>query len=217
MVGVRDRPHRGGNGTVVYTDPGRYGVLDGYDARDGDVVLVTHDHHYDSDGIRRVANDDATVVVYEAVDPSGIDRPVEMLDELPYDLVRTAVDDELMLIDETVTVAVTPAQNLPPERGSHVPGFGCGYRFTVDGTAVYWPGDTDRLEEFDAIETSVLLANIGGGPVMDRHDAAAIAEAVGPDLVVPIHYDTIPMLEADSAAFVVDVACRSIPISLDEN
>ena len=67
-----------GEDTVAYTDPGRYGVLSGewadryggadypsggpYEATDGDVVLVTHDHHYD-DAVERVANDDATVVV----------------------------------------------------------------------------------------------------------------------------------------------------------
>ena len=73
-----------GSETTVYADPGRYGVLTGewsvpdgvdtrhpagpaYDARDGDVVLVTHDHHYDPDGLRRVAAQDATLV-----DPSGV-------------------------------------------------------------------------------------------------------------------------------------------------
>ena len=57
----------------VYTDPGRYGVLTGewepdtedighppsrdYREQDGDVVVVTHIHHYDPDGIERVASD----------------------------------------------------------------------------------------------------------------------------------------------------------------
>ncbi|MFT4945204.1 MAG: L-ascorbate metabolism protein UlaG (beta-lactamase superfamily), partial [Halovenus sp.] len=66
--------------TVVYLDPGRYGVLTGEwtadspavadahppatDTRpeDGDVVCVTHRHHYDPDGIDRVAAPDATVL-----------------------------------------------------------------------------------------------------------------------------------------------------------
>ncbi|MDZ5810079.1 MBL fold metallo-hydrolase, partial [Halorubrum sp. AD140] len=44
------------SGPVAYTDPGRYGVLDDYWARDGDLVVVTHDHHYDPEGIRSVAS-----------------------------------------------------------------------------------------------------------------------------------------------------------------
>ncbi|TKX86522.1 MBL fold metallo-hydrolase, partial [Halorubrum sp. SS5] len=77
-------------GPVAYTDPGRYGVLDDYWARDGDLVVVTHDHHYDSDSIRSVASEDATLVIYEAVDPAGIDRDVEPIDALAadYDVVR---------------------------------------------------------------------------------------------------------------------------------
>lgn len=205
----------GADGTVVYTDPGRYGVLDGLDPRDGDVVLVTHDHHYDSDGIRRVAAPDATLVVFEAVDAAGIGREVEAVDALPFAVHRVAVGGEIEVADGAVTVEATPAQNVPPDRGSHIPGFGCGYRFTVDDTSVFWPGDTDLLEALEAVEASIYLANIGGGPVMDRHDAAELAAAIGPDLVVPIHYDTLEALEADAEAFAVDVATRSIPVALD--
>ncbi|TKX82668.1 MBL fold metallo-hydrolase, partial [Halorubrum sp. SS5] len=44
---------------------------------------------------------------------------------------------------------------------------------------------------------------------------ADLAEAMGPDLVVPIHYDTFDLLEADGEAFAGDVASRSIPVALD--
>jgi hypothetical protein len=37
-----------GTERVVYLDPGRYGVLDGYDARDDDVVSIAYDRHYNS-------------------------------------------------------------------------------------------------------------------------------------------------------------------------
>ncbi len=212
----------GPGGTVVYTDPGRYGVLDGYEAGDGDVVLVTHDHHYDSDGIRRVAADDATVVVHEAVDADSIDRDVDRVEDLPYEVVRIDVGSQLTLADGAVEIWATPAYNEadgPHARAdgtvSHPPGDGCGYRFSVDGRTVFWPGDSDVLDAFSTIETSVFLANIGGSIVMDRHEAADLAEILMPDLVVPIHYDTIEVLEADAEAFAVDVASRSIPVALD--
>lgn len=37
-----------GTERVVYLDPGRYGILDGYDARDDNVVSIAYDHHYNS-------------------------------------------------------------------------------------------------------------------------------------------------------------------------
>lgn len=200
-------------GTVVYTDPGRYGVLDGYDERDGDIVLVTHNHHYDPDGIERVAADDATVVLYEAIDPADIDRDVASVEDLAYETIRVDVDDHLTI--DGVEITVTPAHNLPPGSGSHPPGFGCGFCFTLDNHRVFWPGDTDRLDQFDELDVSVLLANIGGTIVMDRTKAAELADRLEPDLVVPIHYNTIEILETDDEAFAADVASRSIPVALD--
>jgi L-ascorbate metabolism protein UlaG (beta-lactamase superfamily) len=246
------------SGYVAYVDPGRYGVLtgewtppeevdpvtgggDGHDrlphpdpvdyyARDADLVCVTHDHHYDSDAIRRVASEDATVLVYDAVDASGIERSgepdVEPVADLPYDVVR--VDDETHLSlggadGPAVEAWTTAAYNDPdgphlrPDGSPYHPqGFGCGFLLSLEGTTVFWPGDSDALPAFERIEASLFLANISGGPAMDRHEAADLAEAIDPDLVVPIHYNTISLLRTDSAAFAADVAGRSIPVALDE-
>jgi len=223
--------------TVVYTDPGRYGVLTGewepdtpgvghppareYDARDGDVVLVTHDHHYDSDGVRRVASDDATVVVYENVDAERTGRDVEVPEELPYEVERVAYGDELTV--NGVEIGVIPAYNDPegPRADSqgnvpHPEGFGCGFLFTLGGEQVLWTGDSDVLGDHRTLDVSLFVPPIGKSFTMNRHDAADLAEEVDPDLVVPIHYNTFEALEADSGAFAADVAGRGIPVALDE-
>ncbi|OYR56426.1 MBL fold metallo-hydrolase [Halorubrum halodurans] len=215
-------------GPVVYTDPGRYGVLDDYWARDGDVVLVTHDHHYDPAGIRSVADADATLVIYEGVEPDRIGRDVEPIAELEadYDVVR--VDDEARVDveadDGTVPVWTVAAHNEPDgpcanDDGTvpHPEGFGCGFLFSVGDRTVLWPGDGDALDGLAELDVGVLLANIGGGGIVsDRHAAADLAERMAPDLVVPIHYDAFDDLEADAEAFAADVAARSIPVALDE-
>lgn len=253
----------GPDGTVVYTDPGRYGCLTGewradseeaadahppardYRANDGDLVVVSHDHHYDSDGIRRVASDDATLVVYDAVYPEGIDRDVEPLDDLPYDVVR--VDDETDTLLSDVVVRSVPAYNSPdgPNVDSngdpiHPEGFGCGYLLTLGDTTgspradragssrtecararrgealtVFWPGDSDVLEGHAELDVDVFLAPIGNS-TMDSQDAAALAGELDPELVVPLHYNTIAALEADSGAFAADVAREGVPVALDE-
>jgi L-ascorbate metabolism protein UlaG (beta-lactamase superfamily) len=50
---------------------------------------------------------------------------------------------------------------------------------------------------------------------MDRHEAADLAETIGPDLVIPIHYDTFEAIEADPEAFRRDLAEREIAVRLD--
>ncbi|SEO83543.1 L-ascorbate metabolism protein UlaG, beta-lactamase superfamily [Halogranum amylolyticum] len=212
------------DGFVAYLDPGRYGVLDDYHARDGDLVCVTHNHHYDTDGIASVAKDDATVVVFEGVDATSIDRDVTPVDELPYDVVRVGEEDHLTVGDlGQVDLWSLPAYNEADgphadEDGDvvHPRGFGCAFLLSIGGRTVFWPGDSDALDGFRQLEVSLFLANIGGSVVMDRHEAADLAEALDPDLVLPIHYDTIELLETDAEAFVVDVAERSIPVVLDE-
>jgi L-ascorbate metabolism protein UlaG (beta-lactamase superfamily) len=230
------------DGFVAYVDPGRYGVLTGewtapspaaeaahpepadYHARDGDVVCVTHNHHYDSDGVERVAKDGATLVVHEAVDADAIGRDVVAPEALPYEVVRVSDDDHLRVGPESdVDVWTVAAYNDPDgpyarDDGSviHPCGEGCGYLLSLDGTTVFWPGDSDAHDAFARLEVSLFLANISGSVCMDRHDAADLAEALDPDLVLPIHYNTLDFLEADSAAFASDVARRGVPVVLDE-
>jgi L-ascorbate metabolism protein UlaG (beta-lactamase superfamily) len=224
--------------SVVYTDPGRYGVLTGewtppseaassahpsgpaYDAGDGDVVLVTHDHHYDPDGVRRVADESATLVVYEGVDAKRAGRAPGP-EALPYDVIRVG-EHETVTVDG-VEVTSVPAYNDPdgPHVGDggepvHPRGFGVGYRFVLDGVPVFWPGDSDAVPEHEELDVSFFLANVCGSVAMDRHEAATLASTLDPDLACPIHYDTLGSLTADSRAFAADVAARGVPVVLDE-
>jgi len=154
-----------GEESVVYVDPGRYGVLTGewepdtdgighppsrdYRAGDGDVVCVTHVHHYDPDGIERVAADDATVVAFEGIDGQAADRDLPPLDELPYEIRRVGTKESLET-DAGVRVWSVPAYNerdgpntRPDGTPYHPEGFGCGFVLDVEGTRVLYPGDTD--------------------------------------------------------------------------
>jgi L-ascorbate metabolism protein UlaG (beta-lactamase superfamily) len=227
-----------GDSFVAYLDPGRYGVLTGewtrgypdsthpepveYDARDGDLVCVTHDHHYDSDGIERVARPDATLAVYEAVDASRISRGVRPVSDLPHEVVRPHDNDDLRV--GSVEVRTVPAYNHVDgpradahENVSHPEGFGCGFLLDFDGTTVFWTGDTDVLDFHAGLNVDVFVPPIGGTTLtMDQREVADLAGALDPDLVVPMHYDTFERLDADSRAFAADVAKRGVPVALDE-
>lgn len=47
---------------------------------------------------------------------------------------------------------------------------------------------------------------------MDRHDAAALARTIEPELVIPIHYDTFEAIETDVDAFTTDLETDGIRV-----
>ena len=207
-------------GTTVYIDPGRYGVLDDYDGADGDVVCVTHGHHYDADGIRAVARPDATVVAFDGINTHRIDRDVERFADLPYEV--RSVDSESDIAVGDAIVRTTAAYNDPD--GLHVrangdpyhpKGRGCGFHVTIEGVSVYCPGDTDVLEGHEHLAVDVFCPPIGGTCTMDRHEAAGLAVALDPGLIIPIHYDTVDAIDADAETFAADLAERGVEVRLD--
>jgi len=229
-----------GADTVVYVDPGRYGVLTGewtadsdgaesahppardYRPEDGDVVFVTHRHHYDPDGIERVASEGATVVVFDGVDVHRTDRTDTRPVDLPYE-VRTVGLEEQGLLDGVAfwTIAAHNHADGPHTRPDGTPihprGMGCGYLLSVDGTRVFLPGDTDVLEGHDRLEVDVFLPPIGGAYTMDREAAADLAIGLSPSLVVPTHYNTFAAIETDSDAFEQSLADAGVAVELDES
>jgi L-ascorbate metabolism protein UlaG (beta-lactamase superfamily) len=190
------------DGTVVYLDPWSE-EIEG-EPGDADFVFVTHADfdHYDPDGIRAVSTDGTEIAVYETVSTGDLARDVTPL----------GMDDDKSV--EPIGVRTVPAYNRPDgthvrENGEpyHPEGEGIGLVLTIDGVAVYFPGDTDFLDAHRAIDADVLLPPIGGGPTMDRHEAAEMVESVAPDLVIPVHYDTdeIGIIDADAEAFEASV------------
>jgi L-ascorbate metabolism protein UlaG (beta-lactamase superfamily) len=226
-------------GTVAYIDPGRYGVLTGdwsadskaaehahpparrYRENDADIVFLTHIHHYDPDGIDRVADDGTTIVAFDGINERNSSRDLPRLVELPYETRRVGLESEGVVEDVpywTVNAYNHPdGEHIDPDGTPHHPeGLGCGYLLSLDETRVFWPGDTDVLAGHAELDVDVLIPPIGGSFTMDRDGAAALADDLQPDLVVPIHYNTFQDLETDSQAFAADVASRGVPVALDE-
>ena len=227
-----------GQDTVVYTDPGRYGVLSGewepdtdgighppardYRPEDADVVCLTHVHHYDPEGIERVSGPDTTVVAFESIEDHVLDRELPPLSSLPCD-VRTVGDKDTITVAD-VPIWTVPAYNEPngphtrPDGTPfHPQGFGCGFVVSIEGKRVLYPGDTDALGPHQNVDVSVFCPPIGPRFTMDRHEAARLAAQMQPELVVPVHYNTFSTLETDSREFAADVAEAGVPVALDES
>jgi L-ascorbate metabolism protein UlaG (beta-lactamase superfamily) len=226
--------------TVVYVDPGRYGCLTGewepdterargahppgrdYRPEDGDAVFVTHRHHYDPDGIERVASEDATVVTFEGINIHETPRTDVRPADLPYEVRSVGMETEGVVAG--VPFWTVPAYNHPDGPHTrpdgtpvHPEGSGCGYLLTMDGTRVFYPGDSDVLDGHAELDVSLFLVPIGGTFTMDREAAASLAAELAPDLALPVHYNTFEGIEADSRAFAADVAASSVPVVIDES
>lgn len=104
--------------------------------------------------------------------------------------------------------------------GSGIPGgHACGFIINFYGKTFYHAGDTGifgdmallgRLERID-----VALLPIGDNFTMGPSDAAEAANLIRPGLVVPMHYNTWPIIAQDPAPFKKDVEGRfGIPVHI---
>jgi L-ascorbate metabolism protein UlaG (beta-lactamase superfamily) len=84
-----------------------------------------------------------------------------------------------------------------------------GLLINIGGKTIYFAGDTCLFGDMKLIAerdpVDIFIAPIGGHYTMDRHDAVVACQFVGAETVIPMHYDTFPPIETDSAAFKSDV------------
>lgn len=104
-------------------------------------------------------------------------------------------------------VKLTPAWHgcpAPPAGGLRYGGVACGFIIEVEGKKVYHSGDTGLTMEMKLLEDEkieIALLPIGGYYTMDGDDAARAVQLIRPRVVVPMHYDTFPLIKADPRAF----------------
>jgi L-ascorbate metabolism protein UlaG (beta-lactamase superfamily) len=76
-----------------------------------------------------------------------------------------------------------------------------GFVFQMDGTRVYFAGDTDFIPEMKSITCDIALLPVSGTYVMTAEEAAEATEAIKPKIVVPMHYAAIVGTEGDAQEF----------------
>lgn len=76
----------------------------------------------------------------------------------------------------------------------------------ADGKTLYYTGDTGLFLDMKLIgemngPIDYMLLPIGDNYTMDINDAIRAAELVRPKIVIPLHYDTFPVIKADPGEF----------------
>ncbi len=176
---------RSAQGTVVYFDP--YKLKAGLPQ--ADLILVTHDHfdHCSLEDIKKVSKP-GTVVGAPAAAAAKIAGSVRIL----------SVAMSLRVAD--VSVVAVPAYNTDKKFHPRAAGY-LGYVATVDGVAIYHAGDTDHIPEMGSVKADVALLPVGGTYTMDAAQAAAAADAIRPQVAVPMHYGEVVGSDQDAKEF----------------
>ncbi|MCS1351629.1 metal-dependent hydrolase [Mechercharimyces sp. CAU 1602] len=85
-------------------------------------------------------------------------------------------------------------------------GMPAGILLTMDGKTVYHAGDTGLFQDMKLIgereDIDLALLPIGDNFTMGPEDALLAAHWVGAKQVIPMHYNTFPVIEQDGDAFV---------------
>lgn len=107
------------------------------------------------------------------------------------------------------------------ENGMIYGGNPCGFVIEVNKKKVYHAGDTGLTMDMKLLETEnidVALLPIGGNYTMDIEDALIAAEFIKPRLVIPMHYDTFPVIKADPNEFKEkNKACDTVVLNIGES
>lgn len=95
-----------------------------------------------------------------------------------------------------------------------VPG---GFLINVDGRRVYHAGDTALIADMQLLKGQVDVAclPIGDNFTMGPDDAVRAVEMIGPQTVIPMHYNTFDMIKQDPKAFATQVGARAKVVVLE--
>lgn len=181
-------------GKVVYVDP--FSLRE--EPHDADLIFLTHDHfdHFSPEDIARVDKPDTFFVL-----PKKLVRKAASVIGSRRSLPVSPGDRGEV---EGLRFEAVPAYNLRKHFHRKAKGW-VGYVLEAEGLRIYVAGDTDATPEAAAVRCDVALLPIGGTYTMDPAEAAALANQLRPQLVIPIHYGSVAGSAEDFGRFAAEV------------
>ncbi|OAT81334.1 metal-dependent hydrolase [Desulfotomaculum copahuensis] len=89
----------------------------------------------------------------------------------------------------------------------------CGFIITMDGHTVYHAGDTGLFGDMNLISRrqaiDLALLPIGDNFTMGPDDALEAVQLLQPHTVIPMHYNTWPLIAQDASRFKQDVEAKT--------
>ncbi len=183
------------NGKTIIIDPFKISPI----SDKADVLLISHEHfdHLSPDDIKKVVNENTTIVTIPAVKKE--------LSSLKVKEVKAAKPGDRVKIGD-VTIELVPAYNLnkfrEPGKVFHPKEDGkTGFIIEMKGVRIYHAGDTDVIPEMKGLKPDIALLPVSGTYVMTPEEAAQAARMIEPKIVIPMHYGKIVGSEQDAHKF----------------
>jgi L-ascorbate metabolism protein UlaG (beta-lactamase superfamily) len=161
-------------------------------------IFISHDHfdHFSPKDILPVVTSKTKYLF-----PTSILDKIQMFLDVPQTAMIPVVPLEEYQLEAggtTVSCMAVPAYNVdkkssqgnlyhPKEKGY------VGFLLSIDGTSVYFAGDTDPIPEMEVLigAVEVLLLPISGVYVMTLEEAVALTLKIHPTVVFPMHYGAV--------------------------
>jgi len=179
---------------VIYTDPFKVANRD-----EADIVLLSHEHfdHLSLEDLKKVIFPGTTIIA-SSLCKDGL-KGVQVKE-------TRFLDPGGKITVGKVEIEAVPAYNVnkfrEPGKAFHPKGEKrLGFVISMDGTRVYFAGDTDFIPEMNDIAVDIALLPVSGTYVMTAEEAAEAALAIHPKIAVPMHYGAIVGSEADAKKF----------------
>ncbi|QSX05570.1 metal-dependent hydrolase [Sedimentibacter sp. zth1] len=97
----------------------------------------------------------------------------------------------------------------------------CGFLLKIDGKTIYHAGDTGLTMDMQLLKDEkidVAMLPIGGNYTMDIRDAVKAVEFIKPKNVIPMHYDTFDVINANPNEFKnLNKSCTTTILNYGEN
>lgn len=184
---------------VVYTDPFKVTKND-----EAHVVTISHEHfdHMSIEDLKKVIHPGTTIVASplckDALRNIKV-RDKRFLDPIAKMTIGTPKTGEVIietLAAYNINKFREPGKVFHPQGEKRL-----GFIIRMDGTAVYFAGDSDFTPEMRAVKCDIALLPVSGTYVMTAEEAAEAAAAINPKIAVPMHYGAIVGTEDDANRF----------------
>lgn len=147
-----------------------------------DLVLLTHPHydHCSPEDLAKIVGDETEILCPQDCLPALSDLPGS----------RRIVEPGSRVELRGMRIEAVPAYTRKSRMHGRDYGW-VGYVLESEGARLYHAGDTDYIPEMRNMQVDVACLPISGGETMTLVEAAAAANSIGPQVVVPMHYGTL--------------------------
>jgi L-ascorbate metabolism protein UlaG (beta-lactamase superfamily) len=190
---------------LIYIDPFKVTKND-----EADIVLLSHEHfdHLSLEDLNRVIMPGTTIVASPLCKDGLKTIKVKAIHYLDPGGKITLGDVKIEGV-----AAYNTNKFREPGKAFHPKGEKrLGFLIHMDGTVVYFAGDTDFIPEMKSIQCDVALLPVSGTYVMTAEEAAEAAAVINAGVVVPMHYAAIVGSDSDAQKFKSLVKNRRVEI-----